>query len=205
MLPLENAKISCFMEKPKRIVTKIGNVFCVQISPQEKKYFQYIANDMLQLNSSVIRVFERTYPTDQEPKLTNVVQGEVEFYAHTVLSWGIRLEKWTKVGKVPFEEPVIDVWFMNWCSDDMTNIPIRLHISPQKRWRIWRIGDADFSYVENEAFSYDGYDLHVHSPLFKNEKYLEVRGVIPAIDIVHRMQTGRYYYKRLWPRMDKDE
>lgn len=114
------------MEKPKRIVTKIGNVFCVQISPQEKKYFQYIANDMLHLNSSVIRVFERTYPTDQEPKLTDVVQGEVEFYAHTVLSWGIRLEKWTKVGKVPFEEPVIDVWFMNWCSDDMTNIPIRL-------------------------------------------------------------------------------
>ena len=81
------------MEKPKRIVTKIGNVFCVQISPQEKKYFQYIANDMLQLNSSVIRVFERTYPTDQEPKLTDVVQGKVEFYAHTVLSWGIRLEK----------------------------------------------------------------------------------------------------------------
>ena len=102
------------MEKPKRIVTKIGNVFCVQISPQEKKYFQYIANDMLQLNSSVIRVFERTYPTDQEPKLTDVVQGKVEFYAHTVLSWGIRLEKWTKVGKVPFEEPVIDVWFMDW-------------------------------------------------------------------------------------------
>lgn len=55
------------MEKPKRIVTKIGNVFCVQISPQEKKYFQYIANDRLQLNSSVIRVFERAYPTDQGP------------------------------------------------------------------------------------------------------------------------------------------
>lgn len=160
------------MEKPKRIVTKIGNVFCVQISPQEKKYFQYIANDMLHLNSSVIRVFERTYPTDQEPKLTDVVQGEVEFYAHTVLSWGIRLEKWTKVGKVPFEEPVIDVWFMNWCSDDMTNIPIRLHISPQKRWRIWRIGDADFSYVENEAFSYDGYDLHVHS------HYLRMKNIL---------------------------
>ena len=78
-------------------------------------------------------------------------------------------------------------------------------ISPEKRWRIWRIGDADFSYVENEAFSYDGYDLHVHSPLFKNEKYLEEGSVIPAVDIVHRMQTGRYYYKRLWPRMDKDE
>ena len=77
------------MEKPKRIVTKIGNVFCVQISPQEKKYFQYIANDRLQLNSSVIRVFERAYPVDQEPKLTDVVQGEVEFYAHTVLGWGI--------------------------------------------------------------------------------------------------------------------
>ena len=55
------------MEKPKRIVTKIGNVFYVQISPQEKKYFQYIANDRLRLNSSVIRVFERVYRSIKSP------------------------------------------------------------------------------------------------------------------------------------------
>ena len=63
----------------------------------------------------------------------------------------------------------------------------------------------NFRMLKMKPFSYDGYDLHVHSPLFKNEKYLEEGSVIPAVDIVHRMQTGRYYYKRLWPRMDKDE
>lgn len=185
------------MEKPKRIVTKIGNVFCVRISLHEKKYFQYIANDLLQLNSSVIRVFKRTYPLDQEPKLTAVVQDEIEFYAHTVLSWGIRLDKWTKVGKVPFDEKSFNVWFMDWCDDNMINLSIRQKISPHKRWRIWRIGDPEFSYIENEAFSFDGYDLHIHSPIFKDEKFIEEGSVIPAVDILHRMQTGRYHYKRL--------
>ena len=40
--------------------------------------------------------------------------------------------------------------------------------------------------------------------LVKNDD-VDVVYCVPAIDIVHRMQTGRYYYKRLWPRMDKDE
>ena len=30
----------------KRIVTKIGDVFCVDIDNQCKRYFQYIVNDM---------------------------------------------------------------------------------------------------------------------------------------------------------------
>ena len=79
LLPLENAKISCFYGKTRsNIVTKIGNVFCGQISPHEKRN---ISNTLpmicYRLNSSVIRVFERTYPTDQEPKLTDVVQGRL--------------------------------------------------------------------------------------------------------------------------------
>ena len=41
----------------KRIVTKIGYVFCVEIDNKYKCFFQYVANDMTQLNSSVIRVF----------------------------------------------------------------------------------------------------------------------------------------------------
>ena len=95
------------MEKPKRIVSKIGNVFCVQISPQEKKYFQYIANDRLRLNSSVIRVFERVYRSIKSPN-----------------------------------------WPM-WCRVRLNSMHIRYWV-------------GEFSYVENETFSYDGYDLHVH-------------------------------------------
>ena len=43
----------------KRIVTKIGNVFSVKLNESKKKYFQYVANDIYQLNSSVIRVFKK--------------------------------------------------------------------------------------------------------------------------------------------------
>lgn len=68
---------------------------------------------------------------------------------------------------------------MNWCSDDMTNIPIRLHISPQKSGVFGVLEMLTFRMLKNEAFHTTGYDLHVHSPLFKNEKYLEVGGVIP--------------------------
>lgn len=42
----------------KRIVTKIGDVFCAEIDNRIKRYFQYIVNDMEQLNSSVIRVLK---------------------------------------------------------------------------------------------------------------------------------------------------
>ena len=40
----------------KRIVTKIGDVFCSEIDGQCKRFFQYFAIDSTMLNSSVIRV-----------------------------------------------------------------------------------------------------------------------------------------------------
>lgn len=43
--------------KKKRIVTRIGNVFCAEIDNECKRFFQYVANDIECLNSSVIRVF----------------------------------------------------------------------------------------------------------------------------------------------------
>ena len=53
----------------KRIVTKIGNVFCAEIDGKYKCFFQYIMNDLVQLNSSVIRVFKRRYPMDYKPDM----------------------------------------------------------------------------------------------------------------------------------------
>ena len=48
----------------KRIITKIGDIFCVEVDNDYKCYFQYVANDMTVLNSSVIRVFAKHYPID---------------------------------------------------------------------------------------------------------------------------------------------
>lgn len=46
----------------KRIVTKMGDIFCVEIDNGYKRFFQYIINDIEALNSSVIRVFKTHYP-----------------------------------------------------------------------------------------------------------------------------------------------
>lgn len=82
----------------KRIVTRIGNVFCVEIDGKYKRFFQYIANDLDQLNSSVIRVFKSCYPIDYKPKIDEIIKGEVGFYAHTMLRAGIADSVWYKVG-----------------------------------------------------------------------------------------------------------
>lgn len=59
----------------KRIITRIGDVFEVQLD-NCKKYFQYIANDMTQLNSSVIRAFVEEYPLDYSPNLRKYYRGQ---------------------------------------------------------------------------------------------------------------------------------
>ena len=82
----------------KRIVTKIGDVFCIVVDNGCKRYFQYIANDMSCMNSSTIRVFQKTYSSESNPVLEEIVSDEVEFYAHTVLKFGIQDGLWSKVG-----------------------------------------------------------------------------------------------------------
>ena len=63
----------------KRIVTKIGDIFSVDIGDNRKRYFQYIANDIHQLNSSTIRVFKTKYPLDGEPSMDEIVADKVDF------------------------------------------------------------------------------------------------------------------------------
>ena len=74
----------------KRVVTKVGDVFCANIDGKYKRYLQYIVSDLTQLNSDVVRVFKEKYPIDAEPKLDEVVKGEVDFYAHCVVSGGVK-------------------------------------------------------------------------------------------------------------------
>lgn len=83
----------------KRIVTKIGNIFSAKVDNEYKFYFQYVANDLTELNSSVIRVFKRRHPLESNPKMDDIASDEVLFYAHTILRNGIELGIWEKVGK----------------------------------------------------------------------------------------------------------
>jgi len=81
------------------VITKIGDIFSVKVDESHEKYFQLIAFDLTQLNSDVIRAFKKKYPIGAKPDMSEIVKGEVEFYAHCVTKWGIKLGFWEKAGK----------------------------------------------------------------------------------------------------------
>ena len=132
-------------EKRKRIVTKIGDVFCAEIDGEFKAYFQYVANDLTQLNSSVIRVFKKRYPMDYEPIIEEIVKDEVLFYAHTVLRCGIEYNAWYKVGKSKElgEDALKCVTF---CMAETITYNAKTqeikNIDPFENWWIWHIGES---------------------------------------------------------------
>lgn len=129
----------------KRIITIIGDVFCVEFDNGTKGYFQYVAKDMTQLNSSVIRAFQTHYPIDQELSIEDIVKDDIAFYAHTVLRPGIAENLWYKVGKsdnigndelkkVIFGNALIHGGFCKKEKDEEK-------IPPLEKWIIWHIND----------------------------------------------------------------
>lgn len=124
----------------KRIVTKIGNVFCAEIDGRYKCFFQYIMNDITQLNSSVIRVFKRRYPIDYKPDMEEIVNDEVLFYAHTILRVGIEFGAWYKVGKSMNlgEEKCRKVLF-GYTHDTIFDESDHAH--KILHWMVWHIGE----------------------------------------------------------------
>ena len=80
--------------------TKIGDVFSVKIDDSSKKYFQYIISDLTQLNSDVIRAFKKKYPVGSNQELMEILNDEIEFYAHCVTKHGIKMGYWEKIANV---------------------------------------------------------------------------------------------------------
>ncbi len=165
----------------KRIVTRVGDVFCVEIDGKYKYFFQYIAKDMTLMNSSVIRAFKTRYPIDYTPDIEAIVHDDVSFYAHTVLRAGIHFETWYKVGKSKFigNNEIQDVVFGYTCECDTTSLVNFRKVNPLENWRIWNI---------NEDFNFVG---------ILPEKYIgniEQGGVHPYIEIVSRIKFGYYKY-----------
>ncbi len=153
-----------------RVITKIGDVFMAQLDGNGKKYFQYIANDLTMLNSSVIRTFRKRYPADAKPDLQEVVADEVDFYAHVVIKWGIKMSLWEKAGKVPFSGK-LDVLFRD--SQDYGS-----GLGTSYNWLIWKV---------NEEQKYVG-------KLGGEHQRAEIGVVVAPVDIVERMRTGKYRY-----------
>lgn len=117
--------------KQKRTVIKIGDVFSVLLGEGHKKYFQYVANDLTQLNSDVVRAFKKEYPVDAMPDVDEIVRDDVDFYVHAVISLGVKMGLWDKVGNAPVVGD-IDVLFRD--TNDYGNREI-----VSNNWYVWRI------------------------------------------------------------------
>lgn len=161
--------------KTKRVVTNIGDVFAVPLGNNMKKYFQLIAYDSKQLNSDVIRVFKKEYPMDESHVLEEIVSGEVEFYAHCITKWGVKLGYWEKVGKANEIGQLDHIKFRDTMDYGRKagEEPIRV----SNNWFVWRIGDVDFTDV---------------GKLTGENRRAEIGLVINPASIVHRIRTGEY-------------
>jgi hypothetical protein len=129
----------------KRTNTRIGDVFSVKLNSNSKKYFQYIANDLTQLNSDVIRGFKKEYLIDENPELSEILEDEVDFYAHCVTKLGIKMDLWEKVGNMSEIGNVTNILFKG--ASDYARKAGEEPIKISERWYVWKINDRDFKEI----------------------------------------------------------
>ena len=154
----------------KRTIIRLGDIVGTKCGDYYK-YFQYVADDMTMLNSRVIRVFKEKYSLDEIPELTETVQGEIDFHAHTSIKLGIKMGLWKKIGNAPvFGE--VNVIFRR--SKDYTE---GNKVKVSERWEVWRIKE-DFRYV---------------GKLEGENRKAEIGLVKAHIGIIERMKTGKYH------------
>ncbi len=155
-----------------RVVARIGDVFAVPLTEDAHKCFVYAAKDLTQLQAPVIKVFKRTYSSAGQIDPDRVVRGEVEFFAHCAVSWGVKAGLWAKIGHVRDVGPV-EVLFRG--SRDYGD-PEVTPGSYSERWYVWRIG-GPFRYVGR---------------LEGANREAEIGVVVAPEYIVERMRTGKY-------------
>ncbi len=127
-----------------RVMTKIGDIFSVRIDQLTIKYFQYVGNDLTQLNSEVIRVFKTRYDINLTHDFSEVIKTDIDFYAHCVIKWGIKRKLWQKAGH---SEDVgeVDIYFRgtNDYGRKIGDEPVR----KSENWYVWKINDEKFTKV----------------------------------------------------------
>lgn len=159
------------MTDKKRVRLKLGDVFEVPLSEGKVGYFQYISDDLTQLNSYVIRVFRAHYVSPIASAIEEIASGDVHFYAHVFLKVGLKFDFWKKIGNA---SPPAGVNVLFRGSDDYGNPEIKV----SQRWYVWNI---------NEPFRHVG----VLTPEYQDA---EIGSVKAPQDIIERMETGSYGY-----------
>ena len=161
----------------KRIVTKIGDIFFVVLDNGNKKYFQYIANDLTQLNSDVIRSFKKEYSINEQVNYKQMLSGDIDFHAHTMINIGVKQSLFNKEGRFDIFPNITNIVFRdtNDCGHKAGEEPVRI----SDKWYVWRINDENFTRV---------------GKLTGENKKAEIGVVIPPFAIVERIKTGKYSF-----------
>ena len=160
-----------------RVSTKIGDVFSVKIDENNKKYFQLIAYDLTVLNSDVIRAFRQVYPISANPNLSEIVNGEIEFYAHYVTKLGVKINLWEKVGSIKEVGYLNHILFRN--TNDYGELVDGKPIKISEKWYVWHINDENFTRV---------------GKLTSENRKAEIGVIVNPYDIVERIKTGKYSF-----------
>lgn len=158
----------------KRIIVEEGDVFEVPLKNDTKGYFQFIMLDSTQLNSEVVKAFRKRYAVNDVPNLKEVVKDEVQFYAHVIIKFGVKMNLWKKVGNVPLEATIEVPYFRG--SNDYGNPEVRV----SKSWYVWKANE-DFVQVGELEGEHANYDIG---------------SVLAAPEIPEIMNTGKssYFY-----------
>ncbi len=161
----------------KRIITKIGDIFSVKIDSQNKKYFQLIAYDLNQLNSDVIRSFNKVYPIDTNPDINEIINDTIAFYAHCASKFGVKMNLWEKVGNSTDIGVINQILFRG--TNDYGSKVGEEPIKVSHNWYIWRINDKNFTRV---------------GKLEGENRKAEIGIVVNPYDVIDRIKTGNYNF-----------
>lgn len=157
----------------KRIHTSVGDIFQVEIGDNQVKYFQYVARDLLLLNSDVIRVFRKIFVKDNLIDFDDLVKDEDCYIAHTSVSTGVKMGCWEKVGS---SKIVLDV-------NNLFRVSRNHGDTSVENWYVWRLGDDDMRYVGNlEYESKDATIGVVSAPIVMKFKIIEGENVFSDLE-----------------------
>lgn len=164
------------MENKKRLIIRIGAIFCVEVDGLYKHYMQYVTKDESQLYACVVRVFEKKYSIDEQVDMDEVDCGDVWFYAHVYgLRNGVLEGKCSKCGKSKILGNIKDIMFRLYSEGNIQ------HLTVSHRWYVWKI-NHEFIDIGDLVPPYDKYDWGA---------------IYPIAWVIEKIKTGKYPFKEL--------
>lgn len=160
----------------KRVICRKGSVFCARFNDKFKCYLQYITDDSTLLNSNVIRAFKKKYPIDYVENIEEILNGEIAFYSHCMVKWGVDDGNWEKIGSSKnlglenLNNVIWGTYFIScpWLAPDLS------------KWKLWITGreEVEIGKLINEL-----------------ARKVELGYIYPAIKIRDRLQYGYFRLK----------